>query len=55
MSPFELNGPWTGAALREQPPLPYSIRRRRAWARAVFVVLAIMSMIGGGLWGLSHP
>lgn len=52
MSDYDLNGPWTGAALK--PSLPYSVRRRRAWMRALMVIAGIMALIGGGLAGLSH-
>lgn len=52
MTEQELWGPFTGAELRDRPPVPYSIRRRRMLARAVFVVLAICFVVGGGLWGL---
>lgn len=51
MTKYELEGPWTGAALGA-PSMPITLRRRRFWR--VFSVLAVLMIVGAGLFGLAH-
>jgi hypothetical protein len=36
---------------QHQPPVPYSIRRRRARLRAAWIALAVAFILGGGALG----
>lgn len=54
MTPYDLNGPWVGRALRERPPLPYNILRRRQRVKIAFVILTILVAVFGGLAGLAN-
>lgn len=51
MTKYELEGPWTGAALGA-PSMPIMLRRRRFWR--VFSVIALCAVTFGALMGLSH-
>jgi len=51
MSPYDLNGPWTGAALDEPP---YRDHRPISRFKIAFWILAALFVIGVTLAGLPH-